>query len=180
MSEWWQILAPSIALLIDRRTKDATENGERFAALPSLFKRFELIYVVGEERDIVRVRTNHRNEEVYRYPIQISAEAARRLFMVYAQKINRLAEQPEFYHLLQNSCTANIVRNARAAGQKTPVFEGRFVLNGLVDGYLYEAGLVQTNIPFEDLRARARITDISKSASLDDFSRAIRSPAPSN
>jgi hypothetical protein len=168
--------APPICVSIEARP----ENGERFAALPSLFKRFELIYVVGEERDIVRVRTNHRDEQVYRYPIKISPEAARRLFMVYAQKINQLAERPEFYHLLQNSCTANIVRNARAAGQKTPVFEGRFILNGLVDEYLYEAGLVDTNIPFQNLRKRARITDISKSASLHDFSRAIRSPAPSN
>ena len=156
------------------------ENSERFEALPSLFKRFELIYVVGEERDIVRVRTNHRNEQVYRYPIRISVEAARRLFMVYSQKINQLAEQPEFYHLLQNSCTANIVRNANAAGQKTPVFEGRFILNGLVDEYLYEAGLVETNIPFEDLRARARITDFAKSADAETFSRAIRSDTSSN
>ena len=168
--------APPICVSIEARLED----GERFSALPSLFKRFELIYVVGEERDIVRVRTNHRNEQVYRYPIKTSPEAARRLFIVYAQKINQLAERPEFYHLLQNSCTANIVRNARAAGQKTPVFEGRFILNGLVDEYLYEAELVDTNIPFQDLRKRARITDISKSASLHDFSRAIRSPAPSN
>ena len=167
---------PPVCVSIEARL----ENGEQFEALPSVLKRFELIYVVGEERDIVRVRTNHRSEQVYRYPIRISTEAVRRLFMVYSQKINRLAERPEFYHLLQNSCTANIVRNARAAGQNTPVFEGRFILNGLVDEYLYEAGLVETNIPFEDLRTRARITDISKSASLDDFSSAIRSPAPSN
>jgi hypothetical protein len=168
--------APPVCVSIEARL----ENGEQFEALPSLFKRFELIYVVGEERDIVRVRTNHRDEQVYRYPINISPEAARRLFMVYAQKINRLAERPEFYHLLQNSCTANIVRNARAAGHKTPIFDGRFLLNGLVDEYLYEAGLVETNIPFEELRASARITDIAKSANLEDFSRRIRSKSSAN
>ena len=167
--------APPVCVSIEARL----ENEERFAALPSLFKRFELIYVAGEERDIVRVRTNHRNEQVYRYPINISPEAARRLFMVYAQKINQLAERPEFYHLLQNSCTANIVRNAKAAGHKTPAFDGRFVLNGLVDQYLYEAGLVNTNLSFEDLRAGARITEIVKSASLEDFSREIRSKSSS-
>jgi hypothetical protein len=127
----------------------------------------------------VRVRTNHRNEQVYRYPIKISPAAARRLFMIYAQKINQLAERPEFYHLLQNSCTANIVRNARAAGHNTPAFDGRFVLNGLVDEYLYEAGLVETNVPFEELRTRARITDLARSANLVDFSRAIRPAASS-
>ena len=168
--------APPVCVSIEARL----ENGERFEALPSLFKRFELLYVVGEERDIVRVRTNHRNEQVYRYPIKISPEAARRLFTVYAQKINQLAERPEFYHLLQNSCTANIIRNAEAAGYKTPMFDGRFILNGLVDEYLYDAGLVETNIPFTDLRASARITDLAKSASPEDFSRAIRLKSSAN
>ncbi|MGZ8939051.1 MAG: Lnb N-terminal periplasmic domain-containing protein, partial [Limisphaerales bacterium] len=100
------------------------EKNESFAAAASLFKRFELIYVVGDERDLVRVRTTHRAEQVYLYPIKISAEGARRLFLVYAQRINRLADRPQFYHLLQNSCTANIVRNAKAAGHKTK-FDGR-------------------------------------------------------
>jgi len=149
------------------------EEGEAFAALPALFKRFELIYVVGSERDIVRVRTNHRNEQVYLYSIKISTEAARRLFLVYAKQINRLADEPEFYHLLRNSCTANIVRNARAAGHTT-AFDGRFILNGLVDQYLYETKLIDTSLPFEETRIRARITEAAQSATLENFSKSIR------
>jgi hypothetical protein len=155
------------------------ERGEKFAALPSVFKRFELIYVLGSERDIVRVRTNHRAEEVYLYPIRVSAAAARRLFLVYVQKINRLAGEPEFYHLLSNSCTANIVRNARAAGQETPFFEGRFVLNGLVDEYLYNAALIDRETGFEEAKRRARITAIAKEAGDSDFSTRIRARLPS-
>jgi hypothetical protein len=151
------------------------EKGETFAALPGIFKRFELIYVLGDERDIIRVRTNHRGEEVYMYPIKVTPEAARRLFLVYAAKINRLAQEPEFYHLLSNSCTANIVRNAEAAGHRTSIFEGRFVLNGLVDRYLYDAGLVENAIPFPNLRRRARITDIAKISPDEGFSNHIRS-----
>jgi hypothetical protein len=46
---------------------------ESFAPIASLFKQFELIYVVGDERDIVRVfRTNYRDEEVYLYRIKTS------------------------------------------------------------------------------------------------------------
>jgi hypothetical protein len=151
------------------------EQGESFAALPSLFKRFELIYVVGDERDIVRVRTNHRGEQVYLYPIAVSAETARRLFLVYADKINRLADKPVFYHLLKNNCTANIVYNAREAGQKK-IFDIRFVLNGLVDRYLYEAELVDRSLPFAVLREKSRITDAAKSADLESFSQSIRRP----
>ena len=32
-----------------------------------MFKQYELIYVVGDERDIVRVRTNYRKEDVFLY-----------------------------------------------------------------------------------------------------------------
>lgn len=149
------------------------ENGESFAALASLFKQFELIYVVGGERDIVGVRTNHRGEEVYIYPIRVSAEAARRLFLVYVDQINKLANEPEFYNLLSNSCTANIVRNSEVAGRKAG-FDIRFILNGLVDEYLYDSGLVDRTMPFEELRRKSRITDAAKAANNENFSTAIR------
>jgi hypothetical protein len=161
--------APPVCISIEARR----EKGERFAALPSLFKQFELIYVVGEERDIVRVRTNFRGEDVYLYPLRISPEAARRLFLVYIAQMNKLADQPEFYHLLRNSCTANIVRNADVAGHKAP-FDYRFLLNGLIDRYLYDNDLVDRTLPFEELREKSRITDAAKSAGDEDFSKRIR------
>jgi hypothetical protein len=92
------------------------EVGEGFAPVASMFKQFELIYIVGEERDLVGVRANHRNEPIYLYRLNTSAEDARRLFLVYLQRINELAEGPEFYHLLTNSCTINIVRYAMPPG----------------------------------------------------------------
>lgn len=155
------------------------ERNERFAALPSLFRQFELIYVVGEERDIVRLRTNFRGEEVYLYPLRLSAEAARRLFMAYVTQINKLADQPEFYHLLNNSCTANIVRNANMAGHPDR-FDLRFFLNGWIDSYLYEKALISQSLPFDILRKGSRITDAAKSASVDEFPQQIRAALPQN
>ena len=73
--------------------------------------------MVGDERDIVGVRTNHRGEPVYLYRLNTSADDARRLLLVYLTRINELADRPEFYHLLTNSCTINIVRYANAAGR---------------------------------------------------------------
>jgi hypothetical protein len=114
--------APPVCISIETKP----EKGEGFAPVASLFKQFELIYVVGDERDIVRVRTNYRNEEVYLYRIQTPPEGARRLFLVYLERINELADRPEFYHLLKNSCTINIVRYANAAGRT-----GRFDIRHL-------------------------------------------------
>src|SRR5260370_34959390 len=105
--------APPLCISIETRP----EIGEGFSPVASLFKQFELIYVVGDERDIVRVRTNYRHDDVYLYHIRTSPENARRLFLVYLDRINELYSRPEFYHLLSTSCTTNTVRYARATGK---------------------------------------------------------------
>ena len=105
--------APPLSISIETRP----EVGEGFNPVASLFKQFELIYVVGDERDLVRVRTNYRLETVYLYRLNTSAEDARRLLLVYLGRINELADDPEFY-LLSNSCTINIIRYANAAGRE--------------------------------------------------------------
>ena len=163
---------------IVRLHRDAAEVGEGFDPLASLFKQFELIYVVGEERDLVRVRTNYRDEEVFLYRVKITPEAARRLFLVYLERINELADRPEWYHLLSNSCTINIIRYANAAGRSGRL-DIRHVLNGLIDGYLYNTGRLDTTLPFDDLQRRSNITATAREAgNTDDFPQRIRASLP--
>jgi len=166
--------APPLSISIETKP----ELGEGFDPIASLFKQFELIYVVGTERDIVGVRTNHRNETVYLYRLNTSADDARRLFLVYLERINQLAERPEFYHLLSNSCTINIVRYANAAGRQGR-FDFRHLLNGLVDSYLYHSGRVDTTLPFDELRRRSLINGAAQAADgAPDFSQRIRASLP--
>jgi Domain of unknown function (DUF4105) len=154
------------------------EVGEGFAPVASLFKQFELIYVVGNERDLVRLRTNYRDEEVFLYRTVISPEFARRLFLVYIKRINELADQPEFYHLLANSCTINIIRYANAAG-RIDRFDFRHFLNGLIDRYIYAAGVVKTALSFDELRRLSRITATAQAAGDSaDFPQRIRVGLP--
>lgn len=166
--------APPVSISIETRP----EIGQGFSPIASLFKQFELIYVVGDERDIVGSRTNYRGERVFLYPLNISRENARALFLVYLKRINELAAKPEFYHLLSNSCTVNIVRYANAAG-RTPRFDIRHYLNGLIDGYLYSAGWLNSSLPFDELRRRSLINEKAKAADKSvDFSKQIRSGLP--
>lgn len=166
--------APPLSISIETRP----EVGEGFEPIASLFKQFELIYVVGEERDLVRVRTNYRREKTYLYHINAEADAVRRLFMVYLERINELADKPEFYHLLSNSCTINIVRYANAAGRKGS-FDIRHLLNGLIDSYLYHSGRIDTSLPFEELRRRSLINAAAEAADkAPDFSQRIRASLP--
>lgn len=166
--------APPVSVSIETRP----EVHEGFDPLASLFRQFELIYVVGDERDIVGVRTNHRNEEVFLFRVRASADIARHLFRVYLDRINELADRPEFYHLLSNNCTLNIVRYANVVG-RTGRLSFRHFLNGLIDAYLYKAALIDTSLPFEELREKSRINAAAREAAdRDDFWRRIRAGLP--
>jgi hypothetical protein len=166
--------APPLSISIETRP----EVGEGFNPLASMFKQFELIYVVGDERDLVGMRANHRHEMVYLYRLNTAAEAARRLLLVYLGRINELADRPEWYHLLSNSCTINIVRYANAAGREGR-FDIRHLFNGLVDSYLYHSGRVDTTLPFDELRRRSLINRAAQAADgAPDFSERIRASLP--
>jgi Domain of unknown function (DUF4105) len=166
--------APPLSISIETRP----EVGEGFAPVASLFKQFELIYLVGDERDLVGVRTNHRRETVYLYRLSTSADDARRLLLLYLKRINELADRPEFYHLLTNSCTINILRYANAAG-RVGRFDVRHLLNGLIDSYLYHSGRLDTTLPFNELRQRSLINEAAQAADgAVDFSHRIRANLP--
>jgi len=166
--------APPLSISIETRP----EVGEGFNPLASLFKQFELIYVVGDERDIVGVRTNHRRETVYLYRLNASLADERRLLMIYLARINELADRPEFYHLLSDSCTVNIIRYANAAGRQGR-FDIRHLLNGLIDSYLYHSGRIDTTLPFDELRRRSLINEAAQAADAGaDFSQRIRASLP--
>jgi hypothetical protein len=165
---------PPLCISIETRP----EVGEGFAPIASMFKQLELIYVVGDEHDLVGLRVSHRDEETYLYRIRAEAEGVRRLLRHYLERINELADRPEWYHLLKNSCTINIIRYANVAGRPGG-FDVRHMLNGWVDRYLYDAGWLDTTLPFAELRERSRITDVAKAAVHDpNFSQLIRASLP--
>jgi hypothetical protein len=154
------------------------EIGEGFAPIGSMFKQFELIYIAGDERDIVGVRSLHRKEDVYLYRTRTSPKNARALLEHYIARMNQLADEPEFYHLLSNSCTVNTIYHAWASAGLEKSYNIRFLLNGLIDQVLYSEGLVDTTLPFAELRERSRINDEAQSPENLDFSTAIRQNLP--
>ena len=100
-----------VAVSIERRD----EQGEGYSTIKGLFRQYEVFYVVADERDVIRLRTNFRKdppEDVYVYRVQGPIENGRRLFLEYVRKINELAEQPEFYNTVTSNCAGNIWLNA--------------------------------------------------------------------
>lgn len=157
------------------------ERGEGYSSIKGFFKQYELYYVVADERDVIRVRTNYRKpaEDVYIYRLQGSLANARRLFLEYMRRINALKKQPEFYNTLIDNCTTTIWFASRINPDHLP-FSWKLLASGYVPEYLYEHGRMNTTLPFPELRERSRINERALAADdAADFSRRIREGLPS-
>ena len=153
------------------------ERGESYSTLKGFFGQYELYYVVADERDVIRLRTNFRKdppEEVYLFRMRAPIENARRLFLDYVREINALKSRPEFYNTLTTNCTTNIWFHSRVnAGH--PHFSWKILASGYVPEYLYELGRLDTRMPFEELRQLAHINARAHAADgAADFSQRIR------
>jgi len=156
------------------------EQGEEYSALAGFFRRYELYYVVGDERDLIGLRTTYREptEDVYLYRIHAPRENIRRLFLEYLRRINRLHEQPEFYNTATTNCTTNIVTHVRALREDVPL-DWRMLLSGHFPELVYEYGALDQSLPFEDLRRQSLINERARAADgAPDFSRRIRTNLP--
>jgi len=154
------------------------EKGEGYSAVKGLFRQFELIYIVADERDLVRLRTNYRQgEEAYLYRLQATPQQGRTLFLDYLNRINQLHEHAEWYNALTENCTTGI-RTQRAAADRAP-WDWRMLVNGHLDELLYEHGIIATNLPFAELKQRCHINSRAKAADQSpDFSKLIRQDVP--
>ena len=157
------------------------ERGEGYSSIAGFFRRYELQYVVADERDIIRVRTNYRRdppEDVYLYRLSGAREDAQRLLLAFLEKINRLTDRAEFYNTLITNCTTNIWLHSRVVPGRPP-FSWKILVSGYTPRLLYDTGRLDTRLPFAELRRRSRINDLARAADkAEDFSRRIRAALP--
>lgn len=156
------------------------EKGEGYSTLKGFFKQYELTYVVADERDLIRVRTEYRNppEDIYLYRGRMTPENSRKFFMEYVRQINALKENPEWYNTLTTNCTTDVVRLSRAYGGKAR-YNWKVLLSGYAPQYAYENGSLDTRIPFEELRKKSYINPKARAIGDDSqFSRKIREGLP--
>jgi hypothetical protein len=153
------------------------EKDEGYSTVKGFFRQYELCYVVADERDVIRLRTNYRRnppEDVYVYRIHGPIENGRRLFLAYMNKINALKARPEFYNSLTTNCTTNIWTNTHVNPGHLPL-SWKILLSGYVPEYLYETGRLDKSLPFAELQRRGHVNARAQAAdAAADFSRRIR------
>lgn len=151
------------------------ERGEEFSPWKGLLRQYEIMYVAGDERDLIQLRTNHRRDPVYLYPVRAPRERIEQMFVSMLRRANRLREEPEHYNTLTNTCTTNIVRHVNELVPGRVPWSYKVLLPGYSDELAYELGLIDTGLPFAAAKRRFRIDDDAlRAAGREDFSQRIR------
>jgi len=166
--------APPLCFSIETRKK----LGQTYSTIGGLYRQFELIYIVADERDVIRLRTNYRKEDIYLYRTTISPAHARERFLEYIHSLNALRNKPRWYNAITTNCTTSI-RTQHPPHERLP-WDWRILLNGKGDELLYERHLIVTGgLPFAELKTRSLIDTRARAANdSPDFSSLIREGLP--
>jgi len=166
--------APPLCFSIETRKK----LGQTYSTIGGLYRQFELIYIVADERDVIRVRTNYRKEDIYLYRTTVSPAQARERFLEYIHSLNALRNKPRWYNAITTNCTTSI-RTQHPRNERVP-WDWRILLNGKGDELMYERHvIVNGGLPFAELKARSLIDTRAVAANdSPDFSKLIREGLP--
>ena len=134
------------------------EEGEEYSAVLGFFRQFEVYYVVADEQDLIGLRTNYRDEDVYLYHLNIPLDTARAILVDYLEEINGLARTPKWYNAMTHNCTTSIHQHFQHVAAGKP-FDWRILANGRIDELGYSRGTIDTSLPFAELRKRSAISE---------------------
>ncbi len=152
------------------------EVGESYHPIKGLFNKYELMYVIGDEKDLVKLRTNFRKDDVYMYEVDTTKEKVEALFVGMLNRVNKLKEHPEFYNTLWNTCTSNIVSHVNEiTPKKIPFWDMRVLFPEYSDILAFEVGLLKADSLDKESRKKYLINEKAmKFADDKDFSRKVR------
>ena len=156
------------------------EQEEAYSVIAGFFKQYEITLIAADERDVVRVRSNTRGEDVRIYRLRMTPDNARILLQEYITEANDLARHPRFYNTLTSNCTTLVFQLVRHVHPALPL-DPRILISGYLPNYAYDIGAVNTDIPFSELYERSKTRNNALAAADDPaFSARIRKgiPAP--
>lgn len=151
------------------------ETHETYGVVQGLFRRFELIYILGDERDLIGRRAVYDDDEVFLYPLRADRETLRAVFRAMLIRAGGLGQSPEFYNTLTNNCTLNLVRHVNQLVPGRIPATWRIALAGYSDEVIHRLGLIDSTGTLAEQRARFRINDRARAAlESPEFSAKIR------
>lgn len=156
-------------------------RGESFSLSKVFFfiRRYEIVYVIGDEQDLIKLRSNYRQDQVYLYQAEATPEQAQALLKDMLIRAQETQICPEFYNPFTNTCLTNIISHVNTLDPKrVPWWRYEIVLAAYSDRLAYHLGLLDRSLPFRELKRRAYINERAhRFADDSDFSKRIRDTA---
>jgi len=151
------------------------DEGESYSPVRGITNKFELMYVIGDERDLIPLRTDVRKVDVFLYPGRATPDQVQDLLVDMLERANKLQRVPEYYDTINNNCTTNLVNHINKLRPGRIPKDVRVLLPGHSDKLAYDLGLLDVTEPFEIARNNARITSRAQIfRDSPDFSARIR------
>jgi len=151
------------------------EQGESYSVLLGMLNKFELIYVIGDERDLIGLRAVYWDDPVFVYPVNAGKVMIRELFVDMLKRVNRLRAKPEFYNTITSNCTTNLYEHAEHVNPEAAAASWQLLLPGYMDERLLSRGVLHTDLPIEDARAKFQVNERAQQhIDQQHFSLAIR------
>ena len=152
--------------------------GDAFSELGGFFKMYELSIIAADERDILFVRSNIRQEDGYLYRVHMEPAAMQSLLLAYLDKANQLVHTPRFYHTITGNCTTLIFRMMDRIVPGLPL-NWRLLASGYLPEYLYKVDALQGASSIAEYRLRGRYTERARAiVNPNDYSHVIREGVP--
>ena len=154
------------------------QQGENFSATAGFFKTYELAIIAADERDVVKVRSTVRGEDVRIFRLDMEPATAHGLLREYVTLANDVSARPRWYNTLTANCTTMIFGMARRLDPRTRL-DWRILLPGQLPSYLRDREFVSRDVPLTALIAAARIGPRAAAPPPDpEFSQRIREGVP--
>jgi hypothetical protein len=113
------------------------------------------------------------------YRAQAPKAQMQALFTSMLKHANRLAEKPEYYNLITNNCTTNIMRHINEVSPNRVPYSYQILFPAYSDRLAYELNLIKIDENFERTRQESRINEVAYvHRESPDFSVKIRAGHP--
>lgn len=160
------------------------EKNEEFSAFGGFFRKYELSLIASDEKDLIYMRSNIRNEQVYLFPVKMPVAERKALFIEYLNKADELHDEAKWYNTLTSNCTTLVFDMVQAINTRQLPKDYRLFASGYLPNYLYDLKAINQNYSLKEWYRLAHINPRTeqyaqqKDQSSKYFSKIIRLDIP--
>lgn len=150
----------SVSVSIEARR----EEGETYNVVKGILNEYEMWYAFGSPEDFMGARAIYSDEELYKYPLDISTTTMRGLFVDLSNTAHRLESKPEFYNTVTSNCTNLLADAANRVNPGSVPWSFARIFTGYADDELYKLKLIPHDKPFEEVYKESRVDELVRNS----------------